>query len=49
MSKQEKDTSKKRVIDIDELEKVTGGADDSSGLPPTVPENPIDDELKKKI
>ncbi|MBR4720576.1 MAG: hypothetical protein IK057_02310 [Clostridia bacterium] len=42
MCEKEKDTEKKRELDVEELEKVTGGADDSNGLPPTVPENEID-------
>ena len=49
MREKEKDTQKKRELDVEELEKVIGGADDSNGLPPTVPENPIDPDLPGKI
>ncbi len=49
MCEKEKDTAKKRELDVEELEKVTGGADDSNGLPPTVPENEIDPGLIEKI
>ena len=36
-------------IKMDQLEKVTGGADDSNGLPPTVPENEIDPKVINNI
>lgn len=49
MCKDEKNTEKKRELDVEELEKVTGGNDESNGLPPTVPENDIDAPIINKV
>lgn len=49
MNKDKKKTEKMSELDIEELEKVTGGNDESNGLPPTVPENDIDPIIIKKI
>ena len=49
MNKDETNKQKKRELDIEDLEKITGGAGGSNGLPPTVPEHNIDSTIKEKI
>ena len=49
MNKDEKNTKKRRELDFEELDMVTGGNDNSNGLPPTVPEYDIDSTIKEKI
>lgn len=49
MNKDEKNTQKKRELNIEEIDQVTGGAANSNNLPPTVPEHKIDDTIKGKI
>ena len=49
MNKDETNKQKKRALDVEDLEKITGGAGGSNSLPPTVPEHDIDPTIKGKI
>ena len=49
MNMDETNKQKKRELNVEELEKITGGAGGSNSLPPTVPEHDIDSTIKGKI